>query len=220
MTHMQPPPVPAAPPPVAAGRGDGMAVAALVLGLCSIILGTVPGLIAIILGIVALAQKTLRRGMAITGIVTGTVGLLLVPALLVSILLPSLGRARSLAKISICSANLNTIGKGYHIYLTEYDAPPADIDALIGVSLTPAVFKCPCAKSGRPADIFYLPAAMDADPLTIVACDFKGNHPDGSRNVLTNMGTVRALSEAAFQAELSQPYNTAFAAALRKVEGP
>ena len=37
-------------------------------------------------------------------------------ALLVTILMPTLTRARELAKQAICGANLNTIGKGLHIY--------------------------------------------------------------------------------------------------------
>lgn len=45
-------------------------------------------------------------------------------ALLVSILMPTLGRARELAKQAICGANLNAIGKGIALYVTE----PANMD--------------------------------------------------------------------------------------------
>ena len=41
-------------------------------------------------------------------------------ALLVSILLPSLARARELAKRAVCSANLRSLGTASHIYGTEY----------------------------------------------------------------------------------------------------
>lgn len=40
-------------------------------------------------------------------------------ALLVSILLPSLGRARELARRAMCSANLNGVGKAFALYKTE-----------------------------------------------------------------------------------------------------
>ncbi len=40
-------------------------------------------------------------------------------ALLVSILLPSLSRARELAKRSMCGANLNGVGKGIQLYMAE-----------------------------------------------------------------------------------------------------
>ncbi|KKM82253.1 hypothetical protein LCGC14_1321430 [marine sediment metagenome] len=45
-------------------------------------------------------------------------------ALLVTILTPTLGRAMELARRSICGANLNTVGKGIHIYLAEYERFP------------------------------------------------------------------------------------------------
>ena len=46
-------------------------------------------------------------------------------ALLVSILVPSLNRARELAKRAICGGNLNGLGKGMVIYTTENkDRPP------------------------------------------------------------------------------------------------
>lgn len=58
-------------------------------------------------------------------------------ALLVSILLPTLGRARELAKQSMCGANLNGLGKGLAMYGTEQnDAFPI----LPGVNPTNAVY--------------------------------------------------------------------------------
>jgi len=56
-------------------------------------------------------------------------------ALLVSILLPSLNRARELAKRAICGANLNSIGKGIALYQGEWEdafpwvtSPSTDVD--------------------------------------------------------------------------------------------
>ena len=40
-------------------------------------------------------------------------------ALLISILLPAIGRARELARRAYCATNLSGIGKGCHIYATE-----------------------------------------------------------------------------------------------------
>jgi prepilin-type N-terminal cleavage/methylation domain-containing protein len=42
-------------------------------------------------------------------------------ALLISILLPSLSRARELAKRAVCAANLRGIGQGCHIYSNDYE---------------------------------------------------------------------------------------------------
>ena len=72
----------AAPAPVATGKGNGMAVAALVLGIIAIVLcwavwgGIVVGVLAIIFGAVGLgAAKTsgVGRGMAMTGLVLGII---------------------------------------------------------------------------------------------------------------------------------------------------
>ena len=49
-------------------------------------------------------------------------------SLLVMILMPTLTRARELAKQAICGANLNTLGKGVAIYMTEYDKFPLITD--------------------------------------------------------------------------------------------
>jgi len=42
-------------------------------------------------------------------------------ALLVSILMPSLARARDLARLTICKSNLHQHGYGYHMYSTEWN---------------------------------------------------------------------------------------------------
>ena len=42
-------------------------------------------------------------------------------ALLVSILLPSLSKAKELAKRTVCMSNLRSIGSASHMYLSEYD---------------------------------------------------------------------------------------------------
>ena len=221
MTEMQQPPVgtPAPPAAGAPARGGGLAVAALVLGLCALIplIGLLLGLVAVVLGIVALAMKTRRKGLAAVGLVFGLIGMVETPVLLVS----GLFWAKGKAQMTVCQSNLNNITKAYHMYFAEYDAAPPDTDALMSLELgMPGVFKCPCAESGRACDYFYLPAGAAAEGTTIIACDYRGNHPDGSRSVLTHMGTVRLLTQAQFQAELALAENVAFAAALKKAEGP
>ena len=219
MTEMQQPPI-GAPAPAGAGapaRGGGLAVAALVLGLLSLIpiIGLLLGLIAAILGIGALAVKTRRKSMAAVGVAFGVIGMVVTPVVFVS----GAFWARGKAKQSICAANLNIIGKGLHIYLAEFDQVPPEIWTLTQYGTSPQAFKCPSASSGRRSDYFFLLPPMDVPGTTIIACDYRGNHKDG-RNILTFQATVKWLSEADFQAELALPENAAFAKALRQAEGP
>jgi hypothetical protein len=92
-----PPGVPAGAPPVppgaaqapTGGRGNGMAVAAMVCGIVAVatswiplfgILGLISGIVGLALGITALGRSRRtgqRRGQAIAGIVTGSVGIAL-----------------------------------------------------------------------------------------------------------------------------------------------
>ena len=130
------------------------------------------------------------------------------------------GHARLRAR-SNCGANLNQIGKQLIVYTTEYEEIPPDIDTLIRHGMSEAVLKCPSADGNRKSDYFFhFPGEEPDVGSTLVACDYRGNHRDG-RNVLTYQGSVRFYKgEAAFQAELAQPYNADFAKALRQVEGP
>ncbi|KKL27038.1 hypothetical protein LCGC14_2389170, partial [marine sediment metagenome] len=197
----------------------GLAIAALVLGLVGLIplIGALPALAGVILGIVALARKTPGKGLAVAGIVTGAIGLMMIPVLLVAILIPSIGRARELAQRSICAANLNTIGKGFHIYLAEYEFMPPDVDTLISQGTAAQAFVCPSAKANRTKDYFFLLGGTDEPPgNAFVACDYAGNHSDGGRNVLCYMGSVKHLTASQFEG----PDEAAFTAALKEAEGP
>lgn len=104
-----------------------MAIFAMVLGLLSFCLTIIAGIPAIILGIVALAkinrepQNFSGKGFAITGIVTGALGTVVVPviALLVAILLPGLGRAHEMANRATCQQNLLMISKACFVYAAD-----------------------------------------------------------------------------------------------------
>ncbi|HET6427147.1 MAG TPA: DUF4190 domain-containing protein [Phycisphaerae bacterium] len=212
-----PPPGPTGPfasqmPP----RGQGMAVAALVLGILSFI--PLCGLVGIILAIVVLATRRPGKGMAIAGLILPFV---IVPLFLVAILIPSVSRTQKPGRRSICGANLNSIGKHLIIYTTEYEQIPPDIDTLVRQGLGEKTLVCPSASAGRKRDYFiHFPKEEPDLGSAIVACDYRGNHADG-RYVLTYQGSIKFVrGEAAFQAELNQPWNAEFAKALRAAEGP
>ena len=70
-------------------------------------------------------------------------------ALLVSILVPTLGRARELAKQAICGANLNAIGKGVALYVTE----PSNLDRF-PLRVTSGDVKSPLGRSTAAGDVY------------------------------------------------------------------
>jgi hypothetical protein len=100
---------------------SGLAVAAFVLGICGFIpiLGVLLGLAGVVLAIIALARKVGGQGLAIAGLVCALAGIFFVNILTVAILLPTLGRARELARQAMCQANLNGIGKGVILYAND-----------------------------------------------------------------------------------------------------
>ncbi len=120
--RMSPPTQPGRLPPPPEGRRVGLAVAAMICGILSVCLPPL-ALIALPLGIVAVVKASRRPteygGMAaaIVGICIGVVGMLVLP-LLLSIMLPSLARARELSKRAVCAANLQGLGLGLSVYAT------------------------------------------------------------------------------------------------------
>lgn len=75
---------------------------------------------------------------------TGDTGVAMV-ALVTSIMLPSLSRARELAKRAVCAANLRGIGQACHIYANDHDEKfPPDLEMLLKDNiLPPEMFVCP-----------------------------------------------------------------------------
>ncbi len=97
-------------------------------------------------------------------------------ALLVSILLPTLGRAKELAKQALCGANLNGIGKGILIYQSESDDTPPWIEssswntatgtnatsATTPTTLSPTALMFLIVRSNQPPAIFSCPSDDNA----------------------------------------------------------
>lgn len=123
--RMTPPMQPSAVPPRARGERTGVAVASLILGILSLCL-VFPGPIAVILGIMGIRRANREpsvyggKGMAIAGLCLGVVGTIVIGFFgLISIMLPSLARARELSRRTVCSANLRSIGLGMIEYASE-----------------------------------------------------------------------------------------------------
>lgn len=80
-------------------------------------------------------------------------------AMTTSILLPSLSRARELAKRSVSMSNLRQIAMGCHVYASENkDAFPPSLDALVEPGyITPDTLKSPRSEGSGGGDYVYLP---------------------------------------------------------------
>ena len=107
-------------------KTSGMAIAALVLGVLSIVTCALTAIPAIILGIVSLVRieksggSLTGRGFSIAGIVVPAVSLPLI-ALFMGIMMPALARTRQAAFRMVCATNLSGIGKAMQIYADDYD---------------------------------------------------------------------------------------------------
>ena len=173
MSQLTPPVEPPPPDTIASPYGPpaqplrtGMAVAALVLGILGLFTCLPAGVVGLILGIIALVransepQRYGGGGMAIGGIVTGALGVLLFPVMIgfmMAILLPSLSRARELAKRAVDSANLRGVGQSLAIYAHDNDgAFPPDLEALVVAGMcTPKQFINPSSGNVEPACDYY-----------------------------------------------------------------
>jgi prepilin-type processing-associated H-X9-DG protein len=163
MSQFPPPPPPqdfVAPNPHSGAppKTSGLAVNALVLGIVGLLCSPV-GVVGLVLGIVAISQinKDPRalagKGLAIAGIVTGALStVIMIVALPIAILLPSLGKARELSQRSTCAANLRGIAQSMILYANDNQDTypylgPKNLDARSPVGDTPG---------GLMHDMFYL----------------------------------------------------------------
>jgi len=117
-----------------------MAVVSLILGIIGLIplIGILFGLIALILGVVALVkisrnQETLKgKGMAIAGIVMGSLSVVLLPilAILAAIIIPNLFRAKEQASMAYATSALKTISAAAESYRVDKGSYPASLKDL------------------------------------------------------------------------------------------
>ncbi len=123
-------------------------------------------------------------------------------ATLVSILLPSLSRARELSKRTVCAANLRGIGQAIFIYAhTSNDQFPSSLQDLIDVgNSTERQLVCPSSTAvpGDAPDACYtlvLGQSMSSDPRNVLVYEKRDNHPDEEGgNVLFIDGHVEFIS--------------------------
>ena len=189
-------------------RRAGLAIASLVLGIVGFCTVGIAGIVGVILGIVALVKASNEpqvdrgRGFAIAGIVTGAVSLLssiMVVPIMISILLPSLSRARELAKRSVCSANLRSVEISLQIYVEEHGQEPPNLSVLVDNGrIDPGTLNCPSIDPAISQTLPYIwiRGADCADADNVVLYEPLQNHRGEGGNVLFCDGHVEFVSQA------------------------
>lgn len=194
-------------------RTSGQAIASLVLGLTSIfcLLNFLTGLPAIILGFLSLSEinksqgQVKGKGLAITGLVTGFLGTLIMPMLiLIALLLPAVQAAREAARRAQCTGHLKQIGLAMHNFHDTYGhLPPWAITDEDGapllswrVAILPFIGRSDLYEQFRldePWDSTHNYALLQEMPLTY-ACPSDPNQSLGSGltnyQVLAGQGTL------------------------------
>jgi len=141
-------------------------------------------------------------------------------AMLASVLLPPLNRARETANRVKCASNMRQIGMGILMYANDHQGNyPPDLGTLVKTgSVTAAVFVCPSAKTSPPgqmtrdesadwvnanSDYIYIGANLKqgADPSVVVCYEKDDDHGGNGMNLLFADGHVEFMQlEAAHQA--------------------
>ena len=211
----------AANPPVAPTQTNGFAIASLIVGIVSFCIPVLGSLAAIVLGIVGLTRTKDPRvgckGMAITGIVLGGLSIVITPCF-ISIMLPSLNRARETANRVKCASNMKQIGQALAIYASNNKgAYPPDLVTLLNntPSLSLEVMTCPSSmdtpapnagalNAGGHLSYIYLPLpslrSVASPTGTVVLYEPMTNHSNDGTNMLFADGHVEFVPKAKAQA--------------------
>jgi prepilin-type processing-associated H-X9-DG protein len=204
---------------------SGMAIASLVCG-CLLCIPLI-GVLALIFGIIGLKQtgeqRKSGRGMAIAGTVLGGINLmgsLGYLALMVSIMLPSLNRARETANLVKCASNMRQIGQAMLLYANQNNGMyPPDLTTLgkTDGTLSTNIFVCPSGidtpaqdwahlATGGHLSYIYSGNGMTtaALPNTILLYENPAEHAGRGMNVLFGDGHVEFLNAMQGQKILQQ----------------
>jgi predicted Zn finger-like uncharacterized protein/prepilin-type processing-associated H-X9-DG protein len=182
---------------------SGFAIWSLVCGFLGFCLPIPSSILAIIFGIIGLNktrdQRVGGKGMAIAGICLGGFTLLMIP-LMISILLPSLNRAREQANRVKCASNMRQIGQTIAMYAnSNANQFPDKLEDLVKFdpSLSLTVFVCPTdtklppsnaqqIASGSNCSYVYVGKGLTASaaPNVVVLYEPVTNHAGEGMNVL------------------------------------
>jgi hypothetical protein len=182
----------------------GMAVAALVCGILGLVpCGPLLGIVGLILGIIAALrarrepQRYGGKGMAIGGICTGGLSILLLPVV-IAIVLPGMARSNELTNRAISQSNLRGIGMAIKLYANDNaSAFPPDFQALIADgSCVPKQLTNPNSGRSSGCDYYYVTGLTSGDPKDwIIAFEDPNQNRGEGASVLYVNGTVQFIVE-------------------------
>jgi predicted Zn finger-like uncharacterized protein/prepilin-type processing-associated H-X9-DG protein len=136
-------------------QSNGMAIASLIFGIIGLFIPLIPSVIGIILGAIGLNRtkdpRVGGKGLAIAGIAVSCATIVL-GGCMMSILLPSLNRARETANRVKCASNMRQIGQALLLYANDNRGayPPDFVPLLLTQDITAEVFVCPSTNT-KPA---------------------------------------------------------------------
>ena len=142
-------------------ESNGWAVASLVCACAGFVIPVLPTILGIVFGIVGLKKtkdpRVGGKGLAIAGICVSVFSIV-AGMCMISILLPSLNRARETANRVKCASNLRQIGQAMLLYANENrGAYPDTIEPILATQdITSEVFVCPASN-----DTAALPGATN-----------------------------------------------------------
>ena len=193
-------------PPV----GQGWAIAALVCGICGVVVFPPIGVAGVVVGIMALDRikrdphKHGGRGMAVAGICVGSVGIAMM-VLLVSIMFPLLsGTLQDYEETTHreqCAENLTLIVNAMYFYAQDGGMFPEDLEELVsqGGKITSAAFTCPADVEGSQS-YYYVPGyGLSSDLDQIILYEDPLIHADGGGHIVTVDTTVRFVDSPEFE---------------------
>ncbi len=197
------------PPPPAAPRTAGVAIASLVLGILSwvLCLGVLTGIPAIILGAVGLKKIDAARGgltgrgMAMAGLITGSLSFFLV-FFQVALVLPAVSAARARAQEAACLNNVRVLCLACNAFAdANEDRLPASLDELkpfVGGTLA-QVLQCPRQRGSAEPSYELLEGGKKRqeidDPARTVIVRERHPHPRGTRAMGFADGHVEMRTE-------------------------
>lgn len=207
--------------------GQGWGIAALVLGIASVVLSMACGLglpFGIAAGICYAVQRSRKpSGMALAGLITGIIGFLISALFIVAIAVqvatgaaaagPALMQARNEARRAAGRANLRQIGLGLAMARNDRDGRlPQSLADLTPdyvpseALMAPEDSSPPVLADGttRCSYEYVGPLPPNVPAGVIIACTRKGVYPDGG-NVLTFDGAVQWVDERALTGPGTNP---------------